>query len=175
MGKYFDITDIDLIESEDLAKCFRRADKRPENFIRIALNEDGMHLNYRNTADFEIFQALIFIWDIHGNICRYDFHQNDPKHSFYAAADPNNFMAVVLDDPNYPLERLYMFDSSESLMGMLKTENSTVFIIYDGESDHVGYGYYLENEGYPLVYEKLMSLFEISRPRTNEENNPDSE
>lgn len=173
MGKYFNNTDIDFIQSEEVAKLLHRSDKRPENFIRIALSEDGMHLDYKSHAEFEIYRAILFIRDTHGNIYRYDFEQNDSERCFYAAIDPGNFVAISLYDPKYPMERLYMFDSDESIMGIFKTENSTIFIIYDGSKDNVGYGYYLEKEGYPSIYEKLLALFDISHPRSHD-NNDDS-
>ena len=111
-----------------------------------------------------------FSWKIY----RYDFAQNDSERCFYAAIDPENFVALSLYDPKYPMERLYMFDNDESLMGLFKTENSTIFIIYDGNEDHVGYGYYLEKEGYPSIYEKLLSLLDISRPHLHDDNNDNS-
>lgn len=120
MGKYFNNTDIDFIQSEEVVKLLHRADKRPENFIRIALREDGMHLDYKSHAEFEIYRAILFIRDIRGNIYRYDFAQNDSERCFYAAIDPGNFVAMSLYDPKYAQEKLYMFDNDESLIGILK-------------------------------------------------------
>ena len=170
MGKYFNHNDIDLIEREDVVKLLNRADKHPDRFIRIALNQNGMHLDNKSKAEFEIFQAVIFIWDANGRIFRYDFHQNDPDRSFYAAIDSQNLMAMSLQDPGYPREKLCMFDGDDVLLGILKTDDSTIFVIFDGSSDHAGYGFYLEKEGYPSIFEKLLSLFEISQPGMTEEN-----
>lgn len=169
MGKYFNHNDIDLIESEEVVKLLNRADKHPDRFIRITLNQNGMHLDNKSKAEFEIFQAVIFIWDADCNIYRYDFHQNDPDRCFYAAIDPQNLMAMSLQDPQFPREKLCMFDGDDVLLGMLKTADSTIFVIYDGSSDHAGYGFYLEKEGYPSIFEKLLSLFEISRQGMSEQ------
>ena len=168
MEKYF--KNLDMIQSDDVATLLRRADKKPENYIRIALQNHDMWLDVRGHAKFKIREATLFHWDIHGKIYRYDFHPDDPTRSFYAAIEPNNFVAYVLHDPKYPQERLCMFDHNEALMVVFKTDNSTIFIIYDGMKDHVGYGYYLENNGYPVIFDKLRMLWDISfRPCEEDE------
>ncbi len=167
MGKYF--KNIDMIESDDVATLLHRADKKPENFIRIALHPNSMWLDNKTRAEFKIHEAALFIWDIHGRIYRYDFDPGDPQRSFYAAIEPNNFVAYVLDDPKYPQERLCMFDHNEAMMGIFKADTSTIFIIYDGMKDHIGYGFYLEKDGYPSIYEKMMSLLDISQRREDTE------
>ena len=95
MGKYFNHNDIDLIEREDVVKLLNRADKHPDRFIRIALNQDGMHLDNKSKAEFEIYQAVIFIWDANGKIYRYDFRQNDPERPSGARAPPAEVAAAA--------------------------------------------------------------------------------
>lgn len=50
-----------------------------------------------------------------------------------------------------------MFEKNETFLGMFRTATSTIFITYDGEMDHFGYGYYLEYGGYPSVYRLITS------------------
>ena len=45
MSKYFQNDDIQFIESEEIEKIMKRADKKPENYIRIALNEKHMRID----------------------------------------------------------------------------------------------------------------------------------
>ena len=164
MDKYFKNADTDIIVNEEISRLFRRADKRPEKFIRIALDQEKMLLSYKGGAEFEITQATFFLCNKHGEFYRYDFSRNDPSRQFHAAIDPDTFIAFSLDDPKFPAEGLLMFNSNEMLLGLLKTQNSTIFLIYDNESDHIGYGYHVENPGYPSIYETLMQLLEIRHP-----------
>jgi len=54
---------------------------------------------------------------------------------------------------------------TEAMLGIFKADTSTIFILYDGMKDHVGYGFYLEKDGYPSIYEKMMMLLDISQRR----------
>jgi hypothetical protein len=128
------------------------------------MDNEEMKLCYKDHAEFELKEAILFFWDYNGKIFRYDFNRQDFDRSFYAAIESENFLVYALDDDKYPRERLCMFDCDECFMGIFRTGNSTIFIIYDGKESNVGYGYYLENEGYPSIFEKLYSLFSVCQP-----------
>jgi hypothetical protein len=170
MNKYFKNDLFDMIESENIISVFHRADKKPENFIRIALNEKHMKLDVYAKAEFTIHHACLFHLAPNGNVYRYDLEPGDTQKSFYAAIDSDCLMTVVLDDPKYPLEKLFMFNSCEKFLAILKSDDSTIFVLYDGTADNVGYGYFLEKNGYPNLYPVLMELFDISQPVCEEEN-----
>lgn len=175
MSKYFKTDDIDIIESDNLLSVFHRADKKQDSFIRIALNENHMKLDIRSKAEFEIYQAVVFYFTSDGHVCRYDFEPGDTDRYFYAAIDIANFMAAALGDPQYPIEKLFMLGSSEKLLVILKTEDSTVFVLYDGTADGIGYGFYLEKNGYPSIFPVLMYLFEIGQPVSKSDENKSAE
>lgn len=162
--KYFHKLDCSLFETENVPELLKRADKRPEKFIRIFMDGKDMKLCYKDHAEFDLHEAILFFWDRDGQIFRYDFNPMNYDRTFYAAIDPKSFVAYSLGDEKFPREALCMFDSCECIMGIFKTDDSTVVIIYDGSEDYVGYGYYLEKEGYPKIFEKLYSLFSVSQP-----------
>ena len=167
MEKYFKNDILEWIDSEEIAGLLRRADKHPEKFLRILFNKDHMLLNLKTQAEFEIRQAVLFFWDIHGKITCYDFYPGDTQRQLYAAVDLKNFVALSLEDPKHPLERFCMFDSSETIMGLFKTDNSTIVLLYDGTKDSVNYSYLLENPGYARFFDKQLELLAMTQSRTD--------
>ena len=168
MSKYFHNDDIQFIESEEIEKILKRADKKPENYIRIALNEKHMRIDNKTKLELDIIEAVIFHFKENGQIIRYDFKECESSGSFYAVIDTDNFMAVSIDDANNPLENIFMFDSEESVFCILKAPESSVYILYDGTADHVGYGFIHEKAGYPPFFKKFLHLFNVTVPKKTE-------
>ena len=165
MSKYFHQDDIQLLESEEIEKIMKHADKKPENYVRIALNAKHMRLDYRTRSEFDISEAVIFHFKENGQIIRYDFNECESFRSFYAVIDMNNFMALSIDDTGNPLEEIFMFDSDEAVLCIFETAGSSIYILYDGTADHVGYGYLYEKDGYPLYYRRFLQLFNVTMPK----------
>ena len=168
MSKYFNHNDLDFIESEEIEKILKRADKKPENYIRIALNEKHMRIDNKTKLELDIIEAVIFHFKENGQIIRYDFKECESSGSFYAVIDTDNFIAVSIDDANNPLENIFMFDSDEAVFYILKAPESSVYILYDGTADHVGYGFIHEKAGYPPFFKKFMHLFNVTMPKKAE-------
>ena len=172
MSKYFHQDDIQFIKSEDIEKIMKRADKKPENFIRIALNGKHMRLDYKNKSEFEISEAVIFHYKENGQIIRYDFKQCDIFRNFYAVIDMDRCMAVSIDDSDNPLEDIFMFDADEAMLCIFKVEGSSIYILYDGTADSIGYSYIYEKAGYPTFYGRFLQLFDVTVPqRSRKEQN----
>ena len=119
---------------------------------------------YKDEPELEIEQAILFLWKLGGQIYRLDFHPEEENKHFAAAIDLNKYMAFSADVPVNACEGLCKFCDDESVMGIFHTRNATIFITYDGTKDAIGFEYCSELDGVPSLYNKLLSLFDITKP-----------
>jgi hypothetical protein len=171
MSKYFHNDDVQFIESQEIENFFKRADKKPEKYLRIALNENHMKMDFKAKSEFEFLEAIIFHYKENGQIIRYDFKKHAPVTSCYAVVDPEGIMAVYIDDPDNPLEEMFMYNPKEAVFCIFQAAESSIYILYDGTADHIGYGFLYEKDGYPSFYTKFLQLFDHTLPSKTEKKN----
>ena len=171
MKKYFKKTVFEPIRDENIVNILRHADKHPDEYIRISLLPGKYCLQYKDEPELEIEQAILFLWKLDGHIYRLDFHPEEENKHFAAAIDLNKYMAFSAEAPVNACEGFCEFCDDESVMGIIHTRNATIFITYDGTKDTIGFEYCSEMDGVPSLYNKLLSLFDITKPLPEDSGN----
>ena len=96
MTTYFNNTYAMDTDDINIIKGFHTADCQPERFIRIALDEEVMLLDYKGRKEYKIRQATIFAWTSHDDVARIDYSPKDPERYFYAALAENSGVIIRL-------------------------------------------------------------------------------
>lgn len=175
MKKYFSTTDARDTDNANIFMFMHNADKHPDDFIRICLNEENMLLSFKGRNEYRISRAMTFFWD-HEAVMRFDFEPDDPDSWFYAAVDPKNGIAVRLSTPEHDLEGFNTFGPNTGFFGIFMTDEGTIFITYDGsESARIGYSYLPEDAECPRVMDQMELLFNLFRTCLEELENDETE
>jgi hypothetical protein len=133
---YFNTTHIDKIEIEEVADLLHYADRKADKLIRIVMDEEFNYIDIRGD-EHEILQAVVFVEDRLGNFSRYDFDPEDTERCLYMAIDPKKFIAISIGDPEYPVDGIGEFEHKEAILGIFKTDDSTLMFIYKGTGDKI--------------------------------------
>lgn len=150
MKKYFNTNHIDAIELEELTDILHHADMHPEKYIRIVMDEDFSCLDIRGDEE-EILRAIVFVEDRLGNFSRYNFNPEDPERRLYMAIDPEKFIAISLGDPENPVDGIGEFKHKEAILGIFKTAESTVMIIYKDDQEKIECRYYPNSSVFDIM------------------------
>lgn len=105
------------------------------------MDEDFSFLDIRGDEE-EILQATVFVEDRFGNFRRYDFELEDTERCLYMAIDPEKFIAVSIGDPEKSVDGIGRFEHREAILGIFKTTESTVMIIYKENQEKIECRYY---------------------------------
>ena len=174
MKKYFNNADARNTDNADIFMFIHNADKHCDDFIRIALDEEHMLLNYKGEQEFEIDNAMVFLRDSEV-VMRYDFYPDDDDSYFYAAIDEKNGIAFRLSNSESDIEGYNTFGTNARFFGLFMTEDGTIFITYDGTMDRIGYSYLTEMPDTPRVMDQMEQLFNLFRPCDEDEDSDDDE
>ena len=131
MKNYFNTNHIDEIEIEGVADLLHYADRKADKLIRIVMDEEYDYIDICGDEQ-EIRQAVVFVEDRLGNFSRYDFTPEETERCLYMAIDPKKFIAVSIGDPEYPVDGIGEFEHKEAILGIFKTDDSTLMFIYKG-------------------------------------------
>lgn len=137
MKNYFNTNHIDEIEGEGVADLLHHADKKAAKYIRIVMDGEFDYIDIYGD-EHEILQAVVYVEDRHGNFSRYDFDPEDTERCLYMAIDPHEFIAVSIGDPEHPVDGIGNFmHGKEAILGIFKTDDSTLMFIYKGTGDKI--------------------------------------
>ncbi len=170
MAKYYDHPYTETIQSEEIYSLFRRANKHPNDFIRIELTDEKMHLSRpgkMGEIEFCLLKATLIFHRKDGSMERYDIEPKSFDISFMAAICQKDFMVYFLKTPEKNEEGRMMFSGNETFYGIFKTATSTILITYDSEAEYFGYGYLLEGEGYSSFYKLMMAAMDTNWQKKN--------
>ena len=151
MKNYFTTNHIDEIEMEEVAYLLHHADMEADKYIRVVVDEEFSYIDIRGDEQ-EIEQAVVFVEDRYGNVSRYDFESNDTERCLYMAMDPEEFIAISIGDPEKPVDGIGNFKHKEAIIGIFKTDVSTIMIIYKGTRDQIECREYTD----PSVFDIMM-------------------
>ena len=151
MKNYFNTNHIRNIEMEDVADLLRHTDRESDKYIRVVVDEEFNYIDIRGDEQ-EILQAVVFVEDRLGNFSRYEFEPYDTEHSLYMAMDPEAFIVLSIEDPEKTVDGIGNFKHKEAVVGIFKTDVSTIMIIYKGTADKIECRYYAN----PSVFDIMM-------------------
>ena len=151
MKNYFNTNHIRNIEMEEVADLLHHTDRESDKYIRVVVDEEFSYIDIRGDEQ-EIQQAVVFVEDRYGSVSRYDFEANDSEHCLYMAMDLEEFIAISIGDPEKPVDGIGNFKHKEAIVGIFKTDVSTIMIIYKGTRDQIECRAYTD----PAVFDIMM-------------------
>ncbi|MBR4961742.1 MAG: hypothetical protein IKY52_12670 [Clostridia bacterium] len=166
----------EAMHTEDLnmIKTFYAADYEPHRFIRIALDKDGMLLDYMGEKEYKIQQVVLFVWKENEEFGRIDFKPQEKDKYFYAAMAENSGVCIKMVSPDYELDAYHEFLSEDvctehGMAGLFVTTGGIILLTYLGPQKHVGFSYIPRTKKNAMAADQLLLMLELLCPPEEEE------
>lgn len=173
MKKYFTEDIFENIKYKNVINAFNRADQHPEQHIRIVMDERSMKINFWN-EELTIRQAVLFVWSRHdmnlfNEMYCMNFIPQDSERAFYAAIVPEEYFAIAIIDPEYPLEGVCGYGTKDIIFGIFETEQEIIYIHFDGQGTSITRSKSSKASNTSNVFNALNSIYGDDSPDDEEE------
>ena len=155
----------DLIKSEAVIDFMKKAEKQRYSYFRLLLTPERMVYYDKYSNKFPLKLGIVIYWDSKGNIRQTLFNKDNSDMSFQCAGYQEDSMVFSMDTPKVHLERELIGGGTESLLIILKTGTSTIFIGYDSDEEQLNVTYCIENGWQPSVAGLLQKALDLPRKR----------
>lgn len=107
--------------------------------------------------------GIVNYMDSKGTIRRILFNRQNQNMSFQAVGRQDDCIVFCLDTESVHIEKELLFRGAESLLIVLKTSNSVVFIGYDGDHEALAVTFCSNYDAQPSIAELMQLFFELPK------------